>query len=220
MLSTALCKDCVLGLNGAKSMDDYKELPCRRCGRVWKWSFDKKSVPYCPEGYGCTKEGPTVKEMFDEVMKRLDDIEMKINRILPVQPVYPTTPAKPSLGGVTCAKCGLRWEGAMAYSCFLSDCPVQIKVTSQTYNTSDFNIESPDPDQRTWYYDRRWNEEEKRMKFIKSDRYANQDRVKIEMEVHDESSLDEILEEFQNFLRACGYVIEYDQHLGLISDDS
>ena len=58
------------------------------------------------------------------------------------------------------------------------------------------------------------------MKFIKSDRYANQDRVKIEMEVHDESSLDEILEEFQNFLRACGYVIEYDQHLGLISDDS
>jgi hypothetical protein len=40
------------------------------------------------------------------------------------------------------------------------------------------------------------------------------------MEVHDESSLDEILEEFQNFLRACGYVIEYDQHLGLISDDS
>lgn len=90
-------------------MDDYKELPCRRCGRVWKWSFDKKSVPYCPEGYGCTVEGPTTRELFDEVMKRLDDIEMKINRILPVQPVYPTTPAKPSLGGITCAKCGLRW---------------------------------------------------------------------------------------------------------------
>lgn len=51
------------------------------------------------------------------------------------------------------------------------------------------------------------------MKFIKSDRYANQDRVRVEMEVHDECTLDEILEEFQNFLRACGYVINYNQVL-------
>jgi len=51
------------------------------------------------------------------------------------------------------------------------------------------------------------------MKFSKSDRYANQDRTKIEMEVHDESTLDEVLVEFQNFLRACGYVIEYNQCL-------
>jgi hypothetical protein len=39
----------------------------------------------------------------------------------------------------------------------MSDCPVQVKVNSQTYNvstsTGDFNIESLDPDQRTWYYD-------------------------------------------------------------------
>ena len=53
------------------------------------------------------------------------------------------------------------------------------------------------------------------MKFSKSDRYANQDRTKIEMEVHDESTLDEVLVEFQNFLRACGYVIEYNQCLVL-----
>jgi len=33
------------------------------------------------------------------------------------------------------------------------------------------------------------------------------------MEVHDDSTLDEVLEEFQNFLRACGYVIEYNQVL-------
>jgi hypothetical protein len=134
-------------------MSNYKELPCRRCGRVWKWAFDKNSVPYCPEGYGCTKEGPTAKEMFDEVMKRLDNIEMKINRIPVVQPVYPTTPPAPSLGPTLCSKCGMKWEGVMGYVCPSNDCPVKLKVTSQTYNTSNFNIESPDPDQRTWYYD-------------------------------------------------------------------
>lgn len=57
------------------------------------------------------------------------------------------------------------------------------------------------------------------MKFIKEDRYANQNRTKIEMEVHDESTLDEILEEFQNFLRACGYVIEYNKVIALVNMD-
>jgi hypothetical protein len=57
------------------------------------------------------------------------------------------------------------------------------------------------------------------MKFIKSDRYANQDRVKIEMEVHDESTLDEVLEEFQNFLRACGYVIDYNKVINIVDID-
>ena len=54
------------------------------------------------------------------------------------------------------------------------------------------------------------------MKFIKSERYANQDRVKIEMEVHDENTLPEVLEEFTNFLRACGYVIEYNKVLDIV----
>ena len=57
------------------------------------------------------------------------------------------------------------------------------------------------------------------MKFIKEDRYANQNRTKIEMEVHDESTLDEILDEFQNFLRGCGYVIEYNQCLTFVDMD-
>lgn len=47
------------------------------------------------------------------------------------------------------------------------------------------------------------------MKFSRWD----ENGTKIEMEVHDESTLDEILEEFQNFLRACGYVIEYNKVL-------
>ena len=37
-------------------MSDYKELPCRRCGHVWKWVWDKKTIPYCPEGYGCREK--------------------------------------------------------------------------------------------------------------------------------------------------------------------
>lgn len=44
-------------------MTDYKELPCRRCGRVWMWAFDKKSVPYCPDGHGCTVSVEKEKEM-------------------------------------------------------------------------------------------------------------------------------------------------------------
>ena len=47
------------------------------------------------------------------------------------------------------------------------------------------------------------------MKFSRWD----ENGTKIEMEVHDDSTLDEVLEEFQNFLRACGYVIEYNKVL-------
>ena len=49
------------------------------------------------------------------------------------------------------------------------------------------------------------------MKFSRGD----ENDTKIQMEVHDESTIDEVLEEFQNFLRACGYVIEYNQCLVL-----
>lgn len=88
------------------------------------------------------------KETLEKILKKLDDIEMKINR---VQPIYPTTP---SLRGTTCAKCGMRWEGAMGYVCIQPGCPVQMQVTSQiSASTSDFDIESPDPDKRSWYYD-------------------------------------------------------------------
>ena len=47
------------------------------------------------------------------------------------------------------------------------------------------------------------------MKFIQ-----HQDNgTKIEIEMPDGSTLDDVLEEFQNFLRACGYTIEYNQVL-------
>lgn len=56
---------------------------------------------------------------------------MKINVI---QPIYPT----PTIYNkkTKCSKCGMVWEGVMAYVCSSSDCPVQLKVTSQTYNTT------------------------------------------------------------------------------------
>ena len=53
------------------------------------------------------------------------------------------------------------------------------------------------------------------MKFSRWDEHG----TKIEMEVHDHSTLDEVLGEFQNFLRGCGYVIEYNQCLVLENMD-
>ena len=40
--------------------------------------------------------------------------------------------------------------------------------------------------------------------------------VKTEMEIPDDCTLDEVLEEFQNFLRACGYTIEYNKMLDIV----
>jgi hypothetical protein len=53
------------------------------------------------------------------------------------------------------------------------------------------------------------------MKFSRWDVYG----TKIEMEVHDESTLDEVLAEFTNFLRACGYVIDYNKVLDIVEMD-
>ena len=48
-----------------------------------------------------------------------------------------------------------------------------------------------------------------RMKFTQ-----HQDNgTKIEVEIDNHASLDNVLEEFQNFLRACGYTIEYSKAL-------
>jgi hypothetical protein len=126
--------------------NDYKELPCRHCGRVWKWAFDKKSVPYCPEGYGCTIEVPSVKEMFEQVIKRLDDIEMKISQPSPYipSPIY-QTPVTPITTINRCTKCGIDWSGSMGYVCTNTQCPMQ--------SVSSFEIEDLDPDKRSWYYD-------------------------------------------------------------------
>ena len=53
------------------------------------------------------------------------------------------------------------------------------------------------------------------MKFIQH----QDNETKIEMEIDNHSSLDEVLYEFQNFLRACGYMIEYDKCLVLENMD-
>ena len=93
-----------------------------------------------------------LQEQIDQVLKRLDDIEMKINR---VQPIFPTAPVPPRLNSTVCSKCGMEWKGVMGYVCSSQDCPVQVKVGWQTYNTIDvsYDIESLDPAKRSWYYD-------------------------------------------------------------------
>lgn len=144
-------------------MSDYKELPCRRCGRVWKWAFDKKSEPYCPEGYGCKSISEDLRqiEILERILDKLDRLEKVINKD-PV-PQYPPTKPYPDpqwSSATKCSKCGIEWKDVMGYVCHRIDCPVQPKVTSistsvpyQTYNSSDFEIESLDPDKRFWYYD-------------------------------------------------------------------
>ena len=53
------------------------------------------------------------------------------------------------------------------------------------------------------------------MKFIQ-----HQDNgTEIEIKIDDHASLNEVLEEFQNFLRACGYVIEYNKVLDIVDMD-
>lgn len=43
--------------------------------------------------------------------------------------------------------------------------------------------------------------------------------VKTTVEVSDDMTLDEVLDEFQKFLLACGYVIEFDKVLTVVSMD-
>jgi hypothetical protein len=59
-------------------MSDYEELPCRRCGRVWKWAFDKKSMPYCQEGYGCAVAPQSRLEM------KLQDYEVLVKALFQI----------------------------------------------------------------------------------------------------------------------------------------
>jgi len=55
----------------------------------------------------------------------------------------------------------------------------------------------------------------KRMKFSRN----SIDGVKTEIELHDDSTLDEVFAEFQNFLRACGYTIEYNKVIAMVDID-
>jgi hypothetical protein len=49
--------------------------------------------------------------------------------------------------------------------------------------------------------------------------HQHSDGTKIEIEMAEHASMDAVLEEFQNFLRACGYVVEYNQCLVLENMD-
>mgnify|MGYP003624380968 FL=1 len=49
--------------------------------------------------------------------------------------------------------------------------------------------------------------------------HQHSDGTKIEIEMAEHASMDAVLEEFQNFLRACGYTIEYNQCLVLDNMD-
>jgi hypothetical protein len=45
--------------------------------------------------------------------------------------------------------------------------------------------------------------------------HQHKDGTKIKIEMLEEPSIDAVLEEFQNFLRACGYVMDYNSYLVL-----
>jgi hypothetical protein len=123
--------------------------------------------PVCPKGYGCAAEAePTIEQLFDKVLKRLDEIEAKVTGLQNqpvVAPIIPTTsPFPPTTFSETkCSKCGMVWKGVMGYVCSQTDCPVQVKVARQSdwqsYNISSsvggFDVENLDPVQRSWYID-------------------------------------------------------------------
>jgi hypothetical protein len=93
---------------------------------------------------------PTISEMFEEVLRRLDTIERKLK-----EKDIPDL-GNTKLGSTRCLKCGMVWDGIMSYYCADMNCPVQYKTTAYNISTTTstlFDVESLDPDQRTWYYD-------------------------------------------------------------------
>ena len=54
------------------------------------------------------------------------------------------------------------------------------------------------------------------MKFISENEYNG---TKVVVELSDESTLTEAFEEFTNFLRASGYVIDYNKRIDLVNVD-
>jgi hypothetical protein len=91
---------------------------------------------------------PTMTEMFEEVLRRLDAIERKLKE-KDIPDLGATT-----LGSSRCLKCHMVWDGVMSYYCADMDCPHKTTAYSISTTASTlFDVESLDPDQRTWYYD-------------------------------------------------------------------
>lgn len=97
----------------------------------------------------------------EEYMAKLDKLQRDVDWIISyllkmnvsIQPP-PFIPPSTKLTSV-CSQCGVEWIGAMGYVCTRSDCVMQFKATWSSNSTSAkaFDVESLDPDQRTWYYD-------------------------------------------------------------------
>lgn len=49
----------------------------------------------------------------------------------PQTPVWPDYPNRDSItrGAITCAKCGMKFEGVVSYYCTKMDCPTFLKAT-------------------------------------------------------------------------------------------
>jgi hypothetical protein len=64
----------------------FKNITCPECNREWMWAdWVKPEKAICPEGYGCKEvkpQEPTISELFDELLDRLDDIEKKIDKVM------------------------------------------------------------------------------------------------------------------------------------------
>jgi hypothetical protein len=88
-----------------------------------------------------------------EILKRIEQLERELAELKQQNITsYPIPTLDPKV--TICPKCGMRFEGAMAYWCPRTDCPIQIKTTMQvSYSTVEFQVESLDPDERSWYYD-------------------------------------------------------------------
>lgn len=111
----------------------HKEIPCPKCRRVWLWAdWKKPEEAECPKGEGCniipdkSDTETMIHDNFNEIMRRLDNIEKTIRDItIPTAPLAPS----PYILQNSCTKCGMSLEGVMGYVCNDRDCPTFMKVT-------------------------------------------------------------------------------------------
>ena len=69
----------------------------------------------------------SLKEVLEEILQRLDIIEMKISGKV-VQPIVSTNPACSNTA--TCDKCGISFGGNSIYQCNWTECPMNTRIIS------------------------------------------------------------------------------------------
>lgn len=116
----------------------HKEISCPKCSRIWLWAdWKKPEEAECPVGTGCntiSEKSDTetmIQDNFNEILRRLDEIEKTIlDRTVPQYPSYPIpTIPSPYIHSNSCAKCGITLNGVMGYVCSDQNCPTFMKVT-------------------------------------------------------------------------------------------